>query len=71
VDPVKKKNPVIEKARSEGYNTGFKNGFEHGKYSACVVFADKMEGLDKVAGIGPKIMEKIVHHFGKEYFEER
>jgi hypothetical protein len=71
VDPVKKKNPVIEKARSEGYNEGFKFGFEHGKYSACVVFADKMEGLEHVNGIGPKMMEKIVQHFGKEYFEER
>jgi ERCC4-type nuclease len=71
VDPVKKKNPVIEKARGEGYNEGFKNGFEHGKYTACVVFADKMEGLEHVNGIGPKIMDKIVKHFGQEYFEER
>ncbi|VXC07338.1 conserved hypothetical protein [Bacillus sp. 349Y] len=66
-----KKNPVIEKARKDGYDKGFKFGFEHGRYSACVVFADKLEGLEKVNGIGPKIIEKIVKHIGPEYFEEK
>jgi hypothetical protein len=71
VDPVKKKNPVIEKAIGEGYNEGFKFGFEHGKYTACVVFANKLEGLENVKGIGPKVLDKIVKHIGEEYFEER
>jgi flagellar biosynthesis/type III secretory pathway protein FliH len=68
------KNPVIKKAREDGYNAGFnagvKTGFDQGKYSACMFFADKFDGLDKVPGIGPKMMKKIVEHFGKEYFEE-
>lgn len=68
------KNPVILKAKQEGYEKGFtagmKQGFEHGKYSACMHFADRFDGLEKVPGIGPKIMEKVVNHFGKELFRE-
>ncbi|MFC3883776.1 hypothetical protein ACFOU2_09790 [Bacillus songklensis] len=65
----KKKNPVIEKARQEGFLAGQKVGFEHGKHTALYTFASKFEGLEKVKGIGPKTMELIVRHFGKEYFE--
>lgn len=71
---TKSVNPVIVKAREEGYNDGFqkgsKFGFEQGKYSACMYFADRFDGLDKVPGIGPKMMEKVVNHFGKQYFKE-
>ncbi|WLR53573.1 hypothetical protein LC048_13680 [Mesobacillus subterraneus] len=70
----KKVNPVIAKAREEGYQEGYRKGthfgFDQGKYSACMLFADKFDGLEKVPGIGPKMMEKIVNHFGKEYFQE-
>lgn len=70
----KKVNPVIQKAREEGYNEGYHKGtlfgFDQGKYSACMFFADRFDGLEKVPGIGPKLMEKIVNHFGREYFEE-
>ena len=69
-----KKNPVIVKARQEGYNHGFKVGFDQGVISgrntATYVIASKFDGLNKVPGIGPKMMEKIVQHFGKEYFQE-
>lgn len=67
------KNPVIQKARKEGYQKGFevgtKHGFEQGKYSACMYFAERFDGLEKVKGIGPKTMKIIVEHFGKEYFK--
>lgn len=64
------KNPVIQKAREEGYKAGFEVGLKHGKESACYFFASKFDELDKVPGIGPKIMEKVVRHFGAEYFKE-
>lgn len=71
---VKKQNPIIAKAKQEGYKNGFeaglKMGFEQGKYSACMHFADRFEGLEKVPGIGPKSMEKVVKHFGEELFRE-
>jgi hypothetical protein len=67
------KNPVIQKAKQDGYSDGFMNGskvgFEQGKYSATMYFASRFDGLDQVPGIGPKIMEKVVNHFGKEYFQ--
>jgi hypothetical protein len=70
----KRPNPVISKAREDGYTKGYQKGtqygFEQGKYSACMFFADKFDGLEKVPGIGPKLMEKIVNHFGREYFKE-
>lgn len=69
-----KKNPVIIKARQEGYNDGFKVGFEQGivqgRQNATYILATKFEGLNKVPGIGPKLLDKIVKHFGKEYFQE-
>ncbi|MCM3598681.1 hypothetical protein M4D55_23260 [Metabacillus idriensis] len=71
---MKKKNPVIEKARQDGYNQGFENGFKSGadigKDEACKILALKFDGLDKVPGIGPKMLQKIVTHFGREYFKE-
>lgn len=67
------KNPVIEKAKQDGHNKGFaagmKLGFEQGKYNACMFFADRFDGLDKVKGIGPKTMKIVVEHFGAEYFK--
>ena len=66
---AKKKNPVLQQKFEEGKREGFKHGFEQGKYSAIVYFASRFEGLDKVPGIGPKTVEKVVKHFGKEYFE--
>jgi hypothetical protein len=63
------KNPVLEKVRQEAYNKGFKKGVEMGQDNACLIFASKFEGLQEVPGIGPKLMEKIVNHFGREYFE--
>ena len=72
---MKKKNPVIEKAKQEAFNEGFlkgsKTGFEHGKYSACMYFADKFDGLYNVPGIGPKTAEKVISHFGEEFFNEK
>lgn len=64
------KNPILEKKFNDGFARGVKVGFEQGKYSACVYFADKFDGLENIPGIGPKIMEKIVKHFGAEYFKE-
>lgn len=67
-------NPVLKKKYEEGYQKGFergtKLGFEQGKYSACMYFAERFDGLDKVPGIGPKSMKKIVEHFGSEYFQQ-
>lgn len=69
-----KKNPVIVKARQEGYNNGFKIGFqqgtESGRNTAVQIFAARFDELGKVPGIGPKILDKVVKHFGQEYFQE-
>jgi hypothetical protein len=65
----KKRNPAIQKAYEEGVRVGFKQGFEQGKYSATCYMASRFDGLGKVKGIGPKTMEIIVNHFGREYFE--
>lgn len=68
------KNPVIKKAQAEGYKKGFMVGIDigikQGEMNACKFFASKFDGLDKVQGIGPKTLELVVNHFGKEYFEE-
>ena len=64
------KNPIIQKAREEGYNDGFKNGQTFGRSVAIEFFALRFQGLNEVKGIGPKTMELIVNHFGKEYFKE-
>lgn len=68
---MKKRNPVIDKARKEGYELGFKVGSEHAKQYAVEAFAEKFEGLDKVPGIGPKVIEKVINHFGREYFKKK
>ncbi len=71
---MKKVNPVIQKVREESYQQGFLNGqklgFEHGKNTATMYFASRFDGLDQVPGIGEKTIEKIVRHFGAEYFEK-
>lgn len=68
------KNPVLKQKYKEGYQKGFergsKLGFEQGKYSACMYFAERFDGLENVSGIGPKTMEIIVNHFGAEYFKK-
>lgn len=70
------RNPQIHKARVEGYNQGFaagtNHGFKQGKYSACMYFAKKFEGLENLPGIGEKTLQKIIKHFefGPEYFKE-
>jgi hypothetical protein len=72
---VKKKNPVLEKARKEGYEMGFKVGYENGRKAgqmdATYTFAEKWKGLEKVPGIGPMMFERIIKHFGKEYFQRQ
>lgn len=69
---MKKKNPVIEKARKEGYEAGVKVGFQLGEQNgiqkAIDFFTSKFEGLENVEGIGPKTFEKIVRQLGEEYF---
>ncbi len=69
-----KKNHHIEKVRNEGYNNGYNAGYKHGKAAgmkmATLSIAAKFHGLDKVPGIGPKLIDKITTHFGKEYFQE-
>jgi hypothetical protein len=71
---LKSKNPVIQKAREEGYNQGYEAGFklgnENGQYVTANFIKQRFDGLDKVPGIGPKIFEKIVKHFGEEYFKK-
>jgi excinuclease UvrABC nuclease subunit len=66
------KNPIIQKARKEAYELGYKNGAEMGHKIALQqaeeFFKSKFDGLDKVPGIGPKIFEKFMNHFGNEYF---
>ena len=67
---AKKPNPVLQKVREEAYNQGFTKGYEMAQDNAVITFASKFDGLEKVPGIGPKLMEKIVNHFGSEYFEK-
>jgi hypothetical protein len=73
-----KKNPVLDKVRKEAYEIGLKNGIKIGEEigekkgvdKASQFFADKVDGLVKVPGIGPKLYQKFVEHFGKQYFRE-
>lgn len=52
-----------------GFIKGYEEGFEKGQKEAVNILADRFDGLHKVPGIGPKLMEKIVNHFGSEYFK--
>lgn len=69
-------NPVIEKAKKEAYEAGLKVGYRHGYASgevggvnkAIAFFMDKLDGLEKVKGIGPKIVTKIKTQIGDHYF---
>lgn len=69
---MKKKNPVIEKARKEGYEAGVKVGFQLGEQNgiqkATDFFIHKFEGLENVEGVGPKTFEKIRKQLGEQYF---
>lgn len=69
-----KKNPVIDRARKEGYDIGFKNGVEIGRVlgrdATTAFIEERFNGLHLIPGIGPKLYEKIVHHFGIEYFKK-
>jgi ribosomal protein L5 len=68
------KNPIIQKARKEAYELGYKNGMDMGVkvgiQQASDFFADKVNTLDKVPGIGPKMFERFMNHFGPEYFQK-
>ncbi len=69
---MKKKNPVIEKARKDGYESGVKVGIQLGERNgiqkAIDFFIEKFHGLENVEGIGPKTLEKIRKQLGEEYF---
>lgn len=60
------KNPVLQKKYQEGY----KQGFEHGKYTAVSYFADKIEQLQDAKGIGNKTFDKIMEAIGREFFRK-
>jgi predicted transposase YdaD len=70
----KRKNPVIEKAfengKKEGYLLGLSHGEEKGIQKATNFFADKLEGLPKTPGIGPKTLKKLKRLIGEQYFSE-
>lgn len=69
-----KRNSILDKARKEGYDIGFKNGVEIGKSlgrdATSEFIAERFDGLDEIPGIGPKLYKKIVYHFGIEYFKK-
>jgi ribosomal protein L5 len=66
------KNPIIQKARKEAYELGYKKGMEMGvkvgMQQMADFFAKKFDEIGKVNGIGPKTLEKFVNAFGPEYF---
>lgn len=67
-----KRNPVLDKARKEAYEIGFKNGMDIGVKTGIQqtsdFFAQKFDEIGKIPGIGPKTVEKFVNAFGREYF---
>lgn len=73
-----KKNPVLEKKYQEGLLRGIEIGKalarEEGRLEGRDITTDwikeRFDGLDKVPGIGPKIFEKLVNHFGPQYFKK-
>jgi ribosomal protein L5 len=66
------KNPIIQKARKEGHDVGFKSGMDIGvkvgQQQMADYFAKKFDEIGQVNGIGPKTVEKFVKAFGPEYF---
>ena len=76
------KNPLLEKKFQEGILKGIElgkalgkeegreEGRQEGREIATNWFIGKIEGLVKVPGIGPKIFEKFVNHFGPEFFKK-
>lgn len=76
------KNPLLEKKYQEGLLRGIEIGKALGKAEGIEIgkvegrdltinwFEKRFEGLDKVPGIGPKITEKFVNHFGPEHFKK-
>lgn len=71
---MKKPNLVIVQAKKEAYEAGLKigyrNGYAAGEMGAIKKLATKFDGLDKVPGIGPKMIEKFKNHFGREFFKK-
>ena len=63
---ARKPNPVLQKKWNEGYMQGKKDGIAQ----AVNFFAEKLEGLQDVPGIGEKTMRKIVDKLGHQYFSE-
>lgn len=63
---ARKPNPVLQKKYLEGYQQGKKDGIAQ----AVNFFAEKLEGLQNVPGIGEKTMRKIVDKLGHQYFDE-
>lgn len=63
----KKKNPVIEKAREEAYNQGFRIGLEHGRGHTTAFFLEWIEKLTEIPGIGEKRAHSIANHFLAQY----
>lgn len=59
------KNNFVELKKA--YKKGFNDGIEH----AIEFFKRKFDGIYEVPGIGEKTVEKIVKHFGEEFFEKQ
>lgn len=76
------KNPLLEKKYQEGILRGIEigkalgreegrqEGIQEGRDITTNWFIERIEGLAKVSGIGPKIFEKFVNHFGPEFFKK-
>ncbi|MCU9594620.1 hypothetical protein OEV82_09140 [Caldibacillus thermolactis] len=52
------------------YQLGLAKGEEIGINKATNFFKKRFDGIYDVPGIGEKTVEKLVKHFGKEYFEK-
>jgi hypothetical protein len=66
------KNPALQKAYDQGKAEGYELGLSHseakGVAKATNYIAGRFKSIDRVPGIGPKMVEKIKKHFGEEYF---
>jgi len=61
------KNPLLHKT----YNEGVDFGIKHGIQTAVQDFAQMLEGLEHVPGIGEKTIEKIRDHLNNGKTEKR